>query len=330
MCSWAAATGAIVGTRLLDAFVDPSDASHIFALANAQSASSLYESHDGGQTFGAPLYVAPAGALLTGVEVAKSAPSSIYLTGFAGSDPQSTRAFLVRKTTSFELLDQSAVTGNGILRIAAVDPSDDKTLYLRVLGQGTDPDRLAISRDAGTTLHIVLDLGLGLGARMSSFLRRADGALLVGTADGDLFTSTDGGDRFSHTTLTIHLGALSERDGTLYAAVDNLLDHFALASSLDGGQSWTPVMAFAQISGPRACGDIPAMCDGPWDALSAVLHPDALANPSSQPPMMSGCRVAAGDGWAGLALVLVLIWWRQRFGPTGHSLSHPVYVNSIS
>jgi hypothetical protein len=72
---------------------------------------------------------------------------------------------------------------------------------------------------------------------------------------------------FSPWTGAPHLRALGERDGVLFAVGDNFIDHFALASSADGGATWHKLLTFDQICGPLACPNIQQVCAVPWAAL---------------------------------------------------------------
>jgi hypothetical protein len=58
-CLWEAPTTTLPPTFDGDVFPDPTDASHVLVIANDNSMGgmpSLFESHDGGVTFGAPIY----------------------------------------------------------------------------------------------------------------------------------------------------------------------------------------------------------------------------------------------------------------------------------
>ena len=101
-CGWRSAGGALAGQTVSDFFTDPSDPMRVLAAATpvtdggGAALASVFASTDGGATFGAtPLYTAPAGASIVGIEIARSDPQVIYLTYVtvtgSGYDP-----FLVR------------------------------------------------------------------------------------------------------------------------------------------------------------------------------------------------------------------------------------------
>ena len=86
-CGWQSAGGALAGQKVSDFFTDPSDPMRVLAAASpatdggGAALASVYASTDGGATFGAtPLYTAPAGASIVGIEIARSDPQVIYLT----------------------------------------------------------------------------------------------------------------------------------------------------------------------------------------------------------------------------------------------------------
>ncbi len=132
-CSWQTARGVLAELPVTDAYVDPSDANHVLAIGAPGSLYSLYESTDGGATFGPPLYTAPADAAIQGVEIAQSDPLTIYM-----SMTSPTAAPLLARSTDggahFTVSDLSADLGPGWLRIIAVDPEDPARVLLRFLG----------------------------------------------------------------------------------------------------------------------------------------------------------------------------------------------------
>ena len=109
---------------------------HVLAAASppadggAAALAAVYASTDGGATFGAtPLYTAPAGASIVGIEIARSDPQVIYLTYVtatsSGYDP-----VLVRSADggqSWTPTDLLAPLGSTIVRILAVDSANERS-----------------------------------------------------------------------------------------------------------------------------------------------------------------------------------------------------------
>lgn len=325
-CSWALAGGASDGGGITDAFPDPNDPMHVvatFALARdgGSFAQAVVESRDGGRSFGGPLYVAPEGTLLTGLELARSSPKTLYLTAVS-YDAKTVAHPLVGRSTDggagFTLVDLSAVLGADSPRLAAVDPVDPKRIYLRASGESAD--RLAISSDGGATVRVAF----ALSGRMSAFLRRADGTLIVTGANGDFASSSDGGMSFAKRPGAPHVRALAERDGRLYVAADNLVDGYAVGASDDGGASFQPRLRFDQLCGPMLCEPVRTECTLPWTSLIGTLgisparacRPDGGAAPGSPDAGATvgsgkGCGCALGGRSAtprGAATLLVLLW----------------------
>jgi MYXO-CTERM domain-containing protein len=304
-CSWTAGQGD--WTNLTDLFVDPTVPDHLFVLAlvadaSGTLASTLLQSGDGGRSF-APLYRAEPGVILTGVENAVAAPATIYLSATVSMPSGGVQPRLLRSVDggkAFQVAELLAALGAHEPRIAAVDPVDPRTIYLRIVDAAGD--QLAISHDGGETAAPVLPLG----GDMSAFLRRSDGALLVGTAGHGAWMSRNGGKTFERWTQAPRLRGLGERAGLLYAVADNFQDGFAVASSSDGGASWTPVLRFADICAVAACASV---CRGPLVTLMSLVGggascdgrapeppPDAAADVAVAGAKSGGCACAAGGG----------------------------------
>jgi hypothetical protein len=263
-CSWSLPSGTLAEAYVPDLFPDPSDAMHVVAIGTPFGDGGfvpwgLYDSHDSGATFTGPLFADTQMGILTGVEIARSSPQTLYLT-MKRSEPL--RPFVVRSTdggANWQMYDATPTLGAAELRILAVDPADPMRLYLRAIPSATG-DQLVLSSDGGATLHSALTLP---GA-MSSFLVASDGTLLVGTRSDGGWTSSDGGGTFTPWAGAPHLRALGERDGLLYACGDNWLDGFALGVSSDHGASWRALLQFSQICGILQCADLQTTCASSW------------------------------------------------------------------
>ena len=312
-CSWQTAGGGLSGAYVPDAFPDPADPLHLLVVATPLSSGSsvpmgLYESRDGGQSFGGALYADPQLGLLTGVEIAASSPQTYYLTRYRSQAMQPSLLRSDDAGATWQTFDLGAL-GPVPVRLAAVDPTDAQTAYLRVVNP-TSGDALAITSDGGQTVRTAIQLS----EPMSAFLRRSDGALLVGTRDSGGFLSTDGGQTFAPWPGAPHLRALAERAGSLYAAGDNWKDNFAVGVSRDGGASWQPLLRFNGICGPALCPTIQASCADGWAVLERMFEipadvcgqtpPDGGTNPP--PPPDQGCAAATGPGSPGAPAALGL------------------------
>lgn len=270
-CSWTAAAGIPSGAVVSDFFVDPSDPDHVLAVASAlgdggAGSASVFASHDGGASFGAaPLYIAPAGAAIVGVEIARSDPNVIYVASYATTGAGRAPA-LARSSDGgahWTATDLTAPLGAAIVRILAVDPQDSALVYLRVIASGQDA--VAVTRDGGGSFAVPISFA---GGQISAFARLQSGTVLVGAllatpsggTEGTAVRSSDAAASFQPwTTLPnpTHLVGLAERveNGRprLYLSGKNYSDGWALAVSDDEGATLTPLMTYDQVKGIKAC-----------------------------------------------------------------------------
>ena len=350
-CGWRSAGGALAGQTVSDFFTDLSDPLRVLAAATAvtdgggAAVAAVYASNDGGATFGAtPLYAAPAGAAIVGIEIAKSDPQVIYLTYVTvtstGYDP-----VLVRSADglhTWTTIDLLPTLGSTIVRILAVDSADSDLVYLRA--SATTSETLAVTRDGGMTFTTPLTIANGA---LSAFARLASGTVLVGAlvnlpgggggTKGAGYRSTDGALTFPLWTLDPqpHLVGLGERvvDGksTLYLSGKNYSDGWALAVSTDEGVTVTPVMSYDQVAGIKPCVQQLCLDTCNYEEMQAIWDPAVCAaadggrgdgGTGSTPS--SGCHCGAasggppsggpsvGAGVAGLLLVAAAAATRRR------------------
>jgi photosystem II stability/assembly factor-like uncharacterized protein len=329
-CGWSLAVD-LMSTTVTDAFADPVNPNRVLSLAsfidlNGQAQSGLFVSGDAGKTFGAPKYLAPAASSLVSVEVAASKAERIYLTAFhsnLGRPPGG--AVIHSDDGGGTISDVTPVTGERIVRIAAVDPVDPQKVYFRVTGS---EDAIGLSSDGGATMT----LPLVVTAQLTGLLRRANGQILVSAldvVDGALYQSTDAGKSFTKLATRLGIRALAERAGKIYAATDDVVDGFALAVSTDDGATFTPLLRFNQVRGARSCGNVKAACAASCSMLVNVgtftaatcansaagsdggVAPRADAggdggtNPVASPSKGCGCHLLPRDEATGL---IVLVW----------------------
>lgn len=329
-CGWHSAGGALAGLKVSDFFPDAADPAHVLASAAPPNdagtgAASVYVSSDGGATFAAkPLYTAPAGAAIVGIEIARANPQIIYLTtytvGSSGYDPVLVRS--IDGGGTWTTVDLLGPLGSAIVRILAVDPADANLVYLRATG-GTG-ETLAVTRDGGTTFATPLAVANGT---VSAFARLASGTVLVGAlinlagggggTMGAGYRSTDGAVSFQPWTLAPqpHLVGLGERvvggQSTLYLSGKNYSDGWALAVSTDEGATVTPVMRYDQVAGIRPCVQQLCLATCNYEEMQAIWDPSACGGLDGGaadagrpgPPQSSGCHCGLGEseGGGGLA-----------------------------
>ena len=335
-CTWTDASGDIAQVSVTDFFADVADPTRVLAIGldpnqTAGLPQLAFASADGGTSFGAPLFTAPADSGLLGVEMAASDPMTIYLAMYA--TPEQPR--LVRTGdggATWDTFDLEPALGTAFVRILAVDPTDPQRIFLRVSSPSSDG--VAVSTDGGATVAATLTVSGGL----SAFVRRANGTILVGglAPDGSAFghRSTDGGMTFAAWPNQPHLRALAERDGLLYAAADNFADGFALGRSPDEGATWQPLLRYDQVSRIAPC--VAAACAnscrtesqvGLWPASmcdAVAPAPDAAVDAATAGGGSSGCACDAAaaaavsrsaGGWSTLAIACLVWCWSRRRRP---------------
>jgi len=341
-CGWSLAVD-LMSTTVTDAFADPVNPNRVLALAsfidlNGQAQSGLFVSGDAGKTFGAPKYLAAAASSLVSVEVAASEADRIYLTAFHSNLGRPPGGAVIHSDDgggTWATSDVTPVTGERIVRIAAVDPVDAQKIYFRVTGS---EDAIGLSTDGGVTMT----LPLVVTAQLTGLLRRANGQILVSAldvVDGALYQSTDAGKSFSRLATRLAIRALAERAGKVYVATDDVVDGFALGVSTDDGATFKPLLRFNQVKGARACGSLKAACattcsmlvnvgtftpatcaNAPGGDGSVVTNGDAGrdtgANPAASPRKGCGCHLLPHEDTTGAIMlawvVAAALMWRRR------------------
>jgi len=254
-CGWQVGGGALGSELCEDAFVDPTDGTRVLAAGLASGTAgavyTVFESTDGGASFGRTLYTGAPGDLVTGLEVAASDPMTIDLALSRGAAAAPTLARSSDGGATWQLTDLTAALGSGQVRIVAIDPTDNDRVWLRWLG--ADGDALALATQGGATIAVPLSFDSGA---LTAFARTATGTLLVaGTLAGApaLFRSTDGGATFVALATPPPILALAQRAGTVYAAVDTTYEPFAEVTSTDEGTTWQPGLAFVDVAAIAPC-----------------------------------------------------------------------------
>jgi MYXO-CTERM domain-containing protein len=272
-CTWPVSGGSVAGQSVYDFFPDPNDATFVLAIVYTVAGSYIVASHDGGSTFDAPrLYdtTTTSHDLLTGIEIARSKPGVVYAT--TESTAGGIGKFLASANsggtwTEYPLDGVPGVTAATQPRILAIDPTDEKKVYLRLLAGITDA--MAVTPDGGQSFQVILNIP----GQFSSFLRAGDGALYAGTLDGKLYVRPAGAASFGAARNSPHLRCLGQRPGTtrIYACGDMVVDGFSLAYSDDNASTFQPMMSFTQLLGPLTCAPVATNCQAHWDRIQGVL-----------------------------------------------------------
>jgi photosystem II stability/assembly factor-like uncharacterized protein len=327
-CSWTTAKGTIERVVATDYFIDPTNPKHVLVLGaspDPTQPSVVLPSNDGGATFQDPIFTAPVGATFAGVEIARGAPQTIYISMYTSVPAPGVHPKLLRSSDggmNWDTLDVEPLLGSNTFRIIAVDPDDAKVISLRVVEP--DGDTFAISRDGGMSFMKPFKVA---GGSLTAYTKVDATTVLVGAAvldQGRGYRSTDNAMTFQDwkqpTTLqdntvvpTLHLRALASRGGKVYAAAKNYSDSVAVAVSSDGGLSFKKLMSYEDVKSIRDCAQ--ATCydscryqstQQVWDAAICGKSPQ-MPPPPPPPKSGSGCTVGGAGAAGGLAGAAVLL-----------------------
>jgi hypothetical protein len=301
-CSWKAAGGRLSDVMPYALAVDPSNEKRVYAIgvprADLHAGESIYVSSDGGLTFGEPVFTAPALSALLTVLVAPSQPTTLFATMF--STPEN-HPILLRSGDSGEHWEVTAdlvdSLGENPFELLAIDPSDQNTLYVRILGASAET--LAISEDGGLSFV----QSVSIFGKLRAFLELASGTILVGGTAGTEavgYRSKDGARTFEPWPEAPHVHALAERNGKLYVAAENFSDGYAIAESDDEGAHLRPLTGFREMQGVKSC-----VFDACAEACSyyagITLWPEAVcgaesSRSQSDEPASAGAATNVEDG----------------------------------
>ena len=348
-CTWALASGLAASSFFVDAFPDPTDSRRVWMIVSSSgrtASDQVFLSSDAGDTMGSAMFAAPSGAILTGVESARSDPQTVYATMLLpnmGADLAPQLPALARSNDggrTWSTFDATGAVGTSELRIMSVDPDDSQTLYLRSVGPFAES--VVLSVDGGVTLTTPLSIESGM---ITAFARLASGALVVSAMVANTpvaYRSADGGKTFVELPGAPYLRELAERGGTLFGATDNLYESdWAVGTSSDEGSSFRSLMAYEQVKTVKAC--VSTTCNAGcqseasmflWSPSVCSANPDAAAEPDggqaadARPPggstdehgadhMAGSCACATHPGGTALpgapaVLALATIYYRRR------------------
>jgi len=267
----------------------------LYIAASDPADAAIYKSMDDGVTFAPIATPGQPGDWWTSIEVARSDPQRIYLSGYRFLADNKKQYFMYVSRnggTSFTAISTAAfVVGNGsAIAIAGVGANPD-VVYAHVkVVTDSGGDAIYRSPDAGATwtqIFTSTDL-YGL-----AFLARASGELVAGTRTSGAWHSTDGGASWQALANPPHISALAESQaGEVWAGTQNFAysgpmglppvagDGNAIMKSTDLA-TWTPVLRLQDLHPPACavgseaydkCVAIPLGLGTPWCCLAGVLH----------------------------------------------------------
>lgn len=338
-CTWSLAEGPLGGQYVTDLAVDRADPSHAVLVTSTgkpgDGGAPTYEGlvaetlDDGAtwHTLGAGL---PSEFLALTIETAKSDPDRVYVSGKlfpsqAGAIERSDD----RGATFTELaLDLNGGTG---AYIAAVDPDDRDTVYLRV--QNPAGDELRVSKDGAVTWTTIYTTApyANVGGLLGFALSPDGAAVAIGGPNEGILVAPTSSYAFAKQS-DVYTQCLTWTGAGLYACGIDGKDGFSVGLSHDEGKTFTPLEHLGGAC-PLACppsspvaqrctlealdqiAAVPAACGGgPADGGSGA---GGGAGSSGSAPDSSGgcgCRAAGAEtpGFAAAVALAVLALVRRR------------------
>ena len=290
-CGWGKAQGMLAGKSPPDYFPDAANPNRVWAVRPPDASGGSYtvvESLDAGNTFATVRFTAAAGDTITGLEIARSNANVAFLTIRSGAGFVPKLATTKNGGATWDTRDLSSTFGNVSVRIISVDPTNASKLLLRVSPPAGDG--LAMSLDGGQTFVSPNPLTVP-GGILTSFARLANGTLILGGADGVrnvIFRSKNGGTSFTEMDAPPVRG-LGTRDGRLFivSSNDTTTDGFAVGESIDEGQSWRPLLHYADIQAIEGC--VKALCRDDCTMKAGIgLWPAEMCDANPTPRTLDG------------------------------------------
>ncbi len=239
--------------------------------------------------------------------LAASNPDHAVAIGPLHADPKT--HLVIRTENAGKTWHQHVVKGPpGTLFLLPMHPSDPKLLLLLSVAEidGIDIQSIWRSDDGGENFSQVFKLKPLLDIQDAVWLPDAPTpVLLVGGLTAGLWRSTDAGLAFekiekpSKEAADIpEIGCLRYLEGKVFACTNNDVDHCAIMSSEDHGQTWKCAFCFNAIDGPLQCataGGPDKICVEPWAKLSKDKIP-SHGKPCDDEPGNPRTGDAGGSG----------------------------------
>jgi hypothetical protein len=316
---------------VIDLARDPADPSRAFAVtSDGLRLNGVYRTDDDGATF---VPVAPEidMILFEKLRIAPSMPMRLYLSGAippTATEPR--RPFVHRSIDAGESWEQlpfeEFTEGDDNIFVLGVDPTDPEHLFMKVWRREGD-DRLIESTDGGRTWIdrlVIVDL--------AAFAWSSDGSTIVvgGPPPDGLYRSVNGGETFEQIDPDIDVACAAFRDDELWICANDFVDEFALGSSTDRGNDFTPRLRLREITDVVECpagAEVTTTCEPELVDLYAMLGldagtradagvdggmRDAGANPPPGDEGCGCCTAAPAHALAPLAIALFFAFRRRR------------------
>jgi hypothetical protein len=319
-CNWSCAAGPLAGQSIADIAIRPDNPSSAVALtgtyvmsdsSTTNTFSQVFQTTDNGATWAALGTPIDPTVIVQTIDVAKSDPSRLYVSGTRGFGTARTASLFEWTTTSAKwtehVITQFDPTMEDSIYIAAVDPTNADRVYLRTSGLASGGEsRLYVTSDAGTTFTLpmtanfpVPQAGLALIGELQGFALAPDGSkVYVGTKESGLWMASSTDLVFKQTNSHVHVQCLATRGTELWACSDAVSGFVAGVSSDDGATFTSKLCSVTGLTGTAACAPNdggPSACMATGNASQCGASFDTLCSLDS----LSGeCTVCSDDAGA--------------------------------
>ncbi len=287
-CNWNCIGGPLAGQAVADVAVRPDNPSGAVAITGSYlpsdsgaviTYSQVFETTNDGMTWAALGVAIDPRVVVTTVDVSKSDPQRLYVSGTRGFGAQRTASLFVSYDkgqtwieNAFPSTAYDPSTEDSIF-IGAIDPTNPDLLYVRSSGQPTGGQsrltKVQLGPDGGmatfTTAHVFLvEAGtLGLTGEMLGLALSEDGSkIYIGSKESGLWVAKTADLRFTQTSTKI-IQCLATRGNELWAC-SAAVDNFIAGVSTDDGKTFiTKLPLIGTLTGAVACQPNPSAsaCD---------------------------------------------------------------------
>jgi hypothetical protein len=261
-CTFGRAGG--IDGRVIDVTAAVAEPGTAYAATIEGTSTRFFASTDQGDSF-APLGEEVADFTATTLDAAPTDADVIYAAGVRGAGGAFLRS--ENRGESFVAFAVPEATTARRPYIAAVDPTDARTVYVRLEGL---PGLLFVTRNAGESFTRILALDIPV----LGFALSADGETIVASNPYDgTYTARRDEYAFERVACKGPKCLLFDHE-TLFGCGDNFVDGYIVGRSSDLGRTFERVADFGCLEGPVACGaasGVGASCPSVWPAVSQQI-----------------------------------------------------------